>query len=661
MPRVRTTPPKVSREKGQKGITYPVYLDRVPISFPYGQPERFQGQQWRQAVQMQPVCMDSREYLISSILDLKWKIEPKDSDQRDELKSEIEYYTDLLRAHKEYRFSHIIEWICQDLLDLPFGGVMEMGREGNQPNGRVLWFELLDGATCYPTLNDDFPIGQQYQDKIVYFPAHTINRIYYSPRTEIYKRGWGMAPPQKIYSSLELVGRGDVYYANLLLDTPPTGILDLVDMSKDSAEKWVEAWKVLLGNIDPYKIPVLYEHEKAAEWISFTKSPTEIMFDKAIAKYVSLVCAGYGISPSDINLGGGGSGGGDTMAGTIRQERSTRRNGLARLKLKLKEFFDFMLPPSIEFNFIDLDEETSVAIGRARLASSTAAGAFINSKMFSPQEMRLQALADGIVSVSVPENVPDDSEFPDPMGGAAERPSMMGKPVSPSSGGYGEVAARSAFDKYLATFRSLNEITLRRLMYKIHPVLAEEVRGVKDTLEDGLLPIWGDWYEQFIWGDTEGDKSLPELDLTVQDILMSNLKGEIELPETDELLRGVIDDIGQWIHELLGKENRSREIKGKSEVVFDGEIPTDKIQQTVSVETQKIPEYLCRAIVSATRRYVLLNETNFDGERIIDNGDCADLAYWYINNALNRLTQEFSQEISGIISEIVKGVLDGKE
>ena len=664
MARRKTTAPNISRETGQRSITYPPYLNRLPTPFPLTQPEWIRANAWRGIVYRQPVCMDCREFLISSILDLEWKIEAKDSTKRDELKSEIEYYTDLLKSHNEYRYSHVIEWIGRDLLDLPFGAAMELGREGDSETGKVLWYELLDGATCYPTLNDTYPVGQKYADAEVYFPKYAINRVYMSPRSELHKRGWGMPPPEKIYLALEMINRGDTYYANLLLDTPPTGILDLVDMSKDSAEKWVKAWQSLLAGIDPYKIPVLYEHEAPAEWIDFTRSPTEIMFDVAVSKYAALVASGYGISLSDIGLGGSSSGG-NTLAGTIREERSTRRSGQARLKTKFREFFNNILPKTLEFKFIDLDEETSVALGRARLASSTAAGAWINNKMFSPEEMRQQAVADGLISIPVPEKVPDDSEFPDPAGGTAERPSMMGKPVSPSSGGFGEVAARSEFEKYIdENFRSLDEITLRRLMYKIHPILSEEVRGVRETLEDELLSVWGDWYEKFIWDDIEGDTSIPELDMTIQDLIVESLLDEVPVKIDSEVHTRFVTDLCSFVqntlHTISMRDNNHRVIRGdetKEALALDSLQAID-LDKFLEDKTKKIPLYMSRAIVSATRHYLLLNEANFDAERIVTDGDASNLARWYIDKALNVLISEISQEISDIITKIVKGEIE---
>jgi hypothetical protein len=51
-------------------------------------------------------------------------------------------------------------------------------------------------------------------------------------------------------------------------------------------------------------------------------------------------------------------------------------------------------------------------MGRARLASATAFRTFSDLKMFSPQELRTQAIQDGLVSITLPDEVPADSEFP---------------------------------------------------------------------------------------------------------------------------------------------------------------------------------------------------------------------------------------------------------
>ena len=59
--------------------------------------------------------------------------------------------------------------------------------------------------------------------------------------------------------------------------------------------------------------------------------------------------------------------------------------------------------------------------------------------LITPEEMRQQAIADGLISISVDEKVPADAKFPEDNQGSNERPGMLGKPVNPSQGGYGEI------------------------------------------------------------------------------------------------------------------------------------------------------------------------------------------------------------------------------
>jgi hypothetical protein len=251
-----------------------------------------------------------------------------------------------------------------------------------------------------------------------------------------------MAPPEKIYMALEMLNRGDRYYASLLLDTPEAGILDLGDMAEDSAKRWIKGWQAMLGGVDPFKVPVLYEHEKPASFIPFSRSPTDLMFDKAILKYAALVTSGYGLSLSDINVPQVSSGG-DTLAGSIRGERKTRRTGIARTKKSVVSFWNRILPPELQFNFIDLDDEMSVALSRARLANATADGLLIDKKIFSAGELRRQAIADGLMSIPLPEEPPED-EFPDPVLPVQNKQvNTLGKPVAPSQGGQGEIKSNA--------------------------------------------------------------------------------------------------------------------------------------------------------------------------------------------------------------------------
>lgn len=444
MPKVKTTYPAPDRQKGQRSIDLPdVYINRILPQ--YAQPAWGEADFWRRAVAGQPFATICRDILIDKLLALDWKIEPRESDKRDEYKEEIRYYSEFIDSNDDICYTELIEWVNKDALDLPFGGAVELGYEGDDPKNNLAWIEPLDGGTLFPTFNSTFPVGQAIREspiQAVYFPWYAINRIYCSPRTDIKRRGWGMPPPEKIFLALVSLSRGDVYYANLLLDTPEVGILDLGDMTKEDAEEWVKAWRSLLGGVDPFKIPVLYQHDKPATWIQFNRSPTELLFDKTIMKYAGICAAGYGITLSDLGFSATSSGG-ETLAGGIRQERNTRKTGLAILKKKNMAFFNKMLPKFLQFQFIDLDDELAVSLGRARLANATAGQIYIDKHVFTPNEIRLQTIADGLVTISVPEKVEGGDEFPQINPNTQERPGLLGKPVSPSQGGYGEVKSEA--------------------------------------------------------------------------------------------------------------------------------------------------------------------------------------------------------------------------
>lgn len=452
MPRVKTTQPEPSHQKNQRSQDIPNFIPRFPL-LGLNRPSWQTANMWRNVVLSQPIALVCKETLVANVLNLDWKIEPRDSKDRDELRESIKYYESFIEDTGDYDYIEITEQIIGDLLDTPFGGGAELGRENDDPNGNVVWVEPLDSATLFPTLNTDYPVGQYVPEagiKPVYFPWYAINRTKYSPRPELRYKGWSMPPPEKIFMALEMMNKGDIYYANLLLDSPSSGILDLGDMSKESAEEWLISWRAMLTGIDPFKIPVLYEHNNAVNWVAFTRNPSELMYDKAMIKYAALICAGYGMTLSDIGLGVS-SNGGETLAGTIRQERQTRRTGFGRVKKKMMYFWNRVLPPTLKFSFIDLDDELNTALGRARLATSTAFQQLIDKRVFTPKEARLQMIADGLITISIPEDIPE-KEFDiltntnqmgaTPFGNGGkpnERPNMLGRPVTPSDGGYGEI------------------------------------------------------------------------------------------------------------------------------------------------------------------------------------------------------------------------------
>jgi hypothetical protein len=491
---------------------------------------------WRNFVMSVPVAALCRNTALSQLTALDWKIVARDSNQTDELKKDIDWYRKILENESEYDgldFTGRTEWLGKDLLDLPFGMAAEIGRDNDDPNGKVQWIRCLDGGTCMPSLNADFPVIQRVPNiplEPIAFPKHAISRQYMSPRTEIWREGWGMAPPELIYLVFELMKRGDKYYANLLLNTPQVGILDLGDTTKETAQEWMTEAQDLFAGTDPMKIPVLYEHTTKVEWIPFQMKPNEMMFSDITARYAGLICAGYGMSVSDIGFGGG-SNGGETLSGTIRDERKSKRTIQAVLKKKFKSFYDHILPETLEFAWIDFDDDQNVARGRARLANAQANEIFIRNHVYSPQELRAQGLVDGLVTVSVPETL-DEGSVDWPQSGNTTRPGLIGEKVSAENGGRGEVSSVEASLTYKDP--AFNK--------KVHPVLLKTWMPIHDLITStrGMSPedinLWKKHVDDALWWRDPEAGQIEEIEKkrrTITGALKHYGFGVISFDETD--------------------------------------------------------------------------------------------------------------------------------
>jgi hypothetical protein len=447
-----------------RAIELPLYLQRLIPQ--YGAPGWLQAAQWRQFVRNQPLATVCRDTLINGIKALEWDIVPvSPEDATNPLISRaITYYRDLFE-HLDGGFDLHMDMMSQDYLDLPFGGAAEVITEDDDPDGPVLAVEHIDAATLWPTLDDEYPVAQMVPDvpaKAVAFPRHAIRRMIYSPRPELRRKGWGMAPPEKIYLAVEMLYRGDMYYWKLLLDTPEAGILDLLDMDKEDAIEWLASMREMFGGLDPMKVPVLYQHEKAAVWIPFGRPPADMLYDKATLHYAQVLAGGYGMRISDIGLDEARGGG--TLAGVIRAERQTRRSGHANLRESLRNYFNSILPrvplPVIKFIWVERDDEAMVARGRAMLAVAQGLGALIGGQMLNPAEGRQEIVNLGILESKIDPNAmiaapasaggrpveqfllellgPKYGKQPPPEGGAEPTGPKPPDNVPPSQGGRGD-------------------------------------------------------------------------------------------------------------------------------------------------------------------------------------------------------------------------------
>lgn len=439
------TVPQPSKEDKQRTLNISdAYFTRYTP--PWAHSGTLPASVWRAWVMNQPIAMICREAITSYILSLDFKITPKESDDYDELRGTIKHYTKLIENGgyaNGIDYTGLTEWLLADLLDIPFGAGMEIGHKNDSPEGRVMWTKPIDGGTLYPTLNDDYPVVQWVNgvNEMVWLPEHAIARMYMSPVSVIQREGWGMAPPEKIQLALEMLLRGDRYYANLLLDVPPTGILDMGDTEWDDAKNWVDSFRTFMANTsDALRIAVLAEHTTPANFIRFGDIPNNLMYDKITMKVAAIVAAGYGLSLSDIGLGTT-TASGETLAGTIRSDRKTHRN-ITRIKRKMKYFWQKVLPDYLQFDYIDLDDEVNISVARARLANSQAWGTYLKLGMFDRKEARLQTLQDGLITISVPEEPPAEPDIPaEPATGAPSANRQLGTKVPPSRGGMGEVKA----------------------------------------------------------------------------------------------------------------------------------------------------------------------------------------------------------------------------
>ena len=580
----KTTLPKPKKKPGQRSPQIAPFLYRFAPTF--SRPDWYTASAWRRIVRAQPVAILSRETLIANIIDLDWKIAPRDSNMRDELKPDIDYYTKFLEHNGEIDWVSTLELLLQDYFDLPFGGAFELGWENDDPANRLAWFKPLDGATLFPTLVPEWPVGQYVKEAVgdsnqpIFFPDHAINRIYMSPRPEIIREGWGMAPPEKIYLALQMIAHGDTYYANLLVDTPEAGLLDLGDMSQEAAEAWVESCGFLVKGIYPLKITVLYEHTTDAKFIPFGRPPLEMSFGSTMLKYSALVTSGYGLSLSDIGIQVTSSGG-ETLAGSIRQERKTRKTGLARTKKSVKYFFDRMIDPRLEFTWIDMDDELNVALGRARLANATAMNQYIKSRMISEDEGRLQLIADGMMTIPMKETLDESEKYSEKDESEPERPGILDRPRAPSSGGRGEVkkSVVKSMDKYL----SIN--TWKSVIRESIPYIQEYINTVFDSISGDALDTWDEDFDLLLFSH-----GFPE-DLDISISHLNNIRVPKDLRSVTNLGEIVEKAIIFSVKECLIEQIREKELD-INDIMID-----NTVEKSVLVEIEAYLEEIKDSIL----------------------------------------------------------------
>lgn len=387
--RTKTVPRSRQREAFLGVQTAPRLLP--PYTHPVGWVE---GWRWREFVKQQPVMGVCARVLIAQLSALPWNIVARDADETDKLRDEIEYHTDVLNKAAGENFDIWLERGLQDLFTLPMGWNSEVGYF---KDGTLAWVDNLDGATLAPTFDPEYPLVQIVPGaiKAVLYPKESVSRAYLMPRPELERRGWGMAPPEAVYLAVKMLLQGDRYYWSFVVDTPEAGLLDLMDMSRESAEKWLLQWTNLMQGADPYKIGVLYEHTKEARFIPFQRPPSETMMGETMAWYAAVVSAGYGISLSEVGLGRN-----ETLAGSIREDRRSKKTGFGQAVEKVIAHLDPILPKHLRFTMENRDDEALTNLGRARSTSFTAMRQAIESGIMDAPSALAQLKMDGLLDAA---------------------------------------------------------------------------------------------------------------------------------------------------------------------------------------------------------------------------------------------------------------------
>ena len=232
-----------------------------------------------------------------------------------------------------------------------------------------------------------------------------------------------------------------------------------------------------------------------------------------------------------------------------------------------------------------MDDELLVAIGRARLANSTAIGQLIDKGVISPQEARLQTLADGTFTITLPEALPKDAKERVEQNNAPERPGMLGTPVSPSQGGHGEVLPRSQFEKRVDQLAKIDSIHLQRLAQAGLPTLKTNADKAFEELLPDDVGLWAEWQRRIVWGDII--EEIPELTNTALDISKQRIYDAISgdwwhiFSDADDL----IDELAEIV---LGYHAEDAYVKGLSNTIEIDETKKAPLQKQVSKELAKI-------------------------------------------------------------------------
>jgi hypothetical protein len=325
------------------------FLVRKPVTLV--DPTGLASAQWRAIVAKAPVVRACITTLILQVVAIPWAITGDNQKECDGYKALLQ------RANGGEGFKSFLGRVIRDALEVPFGGAMEVTRDAKGV-ANSLWH--VDGGTLAPTYERDTPYAQinpQRSYDIVRFAPDEIVRVPWLMRTDIANYGWTITPCMDSFPAIESLMRTDIFYQTLLSDTPPPGLLDLLDMTQAEALDWAKGFRETFEGIDRFKIPILYDHKTAAQWISFQETGLAGQLADIVHRYSEVVAASFGMSVVDLGLFQYSQ----TKAGSVAQLDTSKRQGLGALMEAIASAFnEHVLPDTANFEWQPLDTTDKV-------------------------------------------------------------------------------------------------------------------------------------------------------------------------------------------------------------------------------------------------------------------------------------------------------------
>jgi hypothetical protein len=397
------------------------------------------------------------------------------------------------------------------------------------------------------------------------------------------------------------------------------------------------------------KIPVLAEHTTPIKWIPFGKLPSEILYDTVTARYVTILTAGYGLTPSDIGMGSSSSGG-ETLAGTIRQERTSAKSGKSLAKKKVQSYFNNILPEYLQFSWVDFDDEKNVAMSRARMANANAASLWIQMQIASPDEVRRQAIQDGMFTITMPETLDRSAiEWPSRVltysGNKGKSGSnQIGDPKAPSMGGQGEVKPQQIISKNRAGI----QVSLTKAVYAGNQILGGLINSVRTEKND--FPAWERRFENSVVGKSVMDLMSETIIDDTYNVMAEILEGSSWLDTVSvELANAYLDNtntrLSIQLSKLQEKQLEQDFISGKSDTLIGEPVRYEPL----TISNDLVSQVRLSLVNKLVPLVLLVSEKSITEISDIDTTDITD------NNNV-KLARSISDKVYELFPQIVKDV-----